>query len=417
MSLPRLLPVILLAALLPVGVAHAATSTRVEAENATLSGGAAVASDHTGYSGSGFVGGYTDSNKGTAATNFTVTAATTGTYALTLGYANGTTAGMTLTMAVDSGTPHQISLPATANWDSWGTVSASQSLSAGTHHVTYSFGSSDSGNVNLDYLDVSQSVTSSGGYEAENATLSGGAAIASDHTGYSGSGFVGGYTDANKGTAATTFSVTTSAAGSTPVGLRYANGTGSAMTLSIYVNGSRATQTSLPATADWNTWATKTENLPLTSGANTIAYQFDSTDTGNVNLDSISVGTPQTAPPGQVYPASSAFAAGGPTQVTALPGYYGTSYLTGFTAAGAFANFSVNAPSTGTYPLTVAYANSTGSAQTISLYVNGIKNTRLTLPAGSGWLTSSVTVGLRSGVNVVGLKTDSGDSEIGRAYV
>ena len=66
---------------------------------------------------------------------------------------------------------------ASANWDTWGTVSTSQSLTAGTHHVTYSFGTGDTGNVNLDYLDVAQAVATSGTYEAENATLSGGAVI------------------------------------------------------------------------------------------------------------------------------------------------------------------------------------------------------------------------------------------------
>jgi hypothetical protein len=410
MSLPRLLAALLLAALLPSGVAHAATSTRLQAENATLTGGAVVASDHAGYSGAGFVAGYTDGNKGTAATTFAVNAAVSGTYTLTLGYANGTTAGMTLTMTVDSGSPHQISLPATANWDSWSTVTASQTLTSGTHHVTYSFGSADSGNVNLDYLDIAQSMATTGTYEAETAVPSGGAVVAGDHAGYSGTGFVAGYTDANKGTAATTFSVTTSAGGSTPVALRYANGTGSTMTLSVYVNGDRTRQTALPATTDWNTWATRTENLPLAAGANTITYKFDSTDTGNVNLDDITVAAPQMPPSGQVYPASGAFAAGGPVQDTTLAGYYGASYLTGLTAQNALANFTVNVPSATTYPVTMAYANSTGSAQTISLYLNGIKSRQLSLPAGSGWLTTTATVGLRSGVNLVGLRTDAGDS-------
>jgi len=410
MSLQRILPAILIATLLPVGTAHAAATTRLEAENAALSGGAAVANDHAGYSGSGFVAGYTDGNKGAASTTFTVSAATAGSYTLALGYADGTGAGMTLTMTVDSGAPHQIALPATANWDTWGTISTNQSLSAGTHHVTYSFGAADTGNVNLDYLDVAQAMATAGTYEAENATLSGGAVVASDHTGYSGGGFVGGYTDGDKGIAATAFAVTTAAAGSTPVGLRYANGTGSTMTLSVYVNGARALDTALPATADWNTWATRTENLPLRAGTNTITYQFDTVDSGNVNLDNITVGSPFAAPAGQVYPAASAFAGGGPTPATALPGYYGPSYLTGFTAQGAFANFTVNVASATNYPLTVAYANATGSSQTISLYLNGIKNKQLTLPAGGGWLTSTTTVGLRTGVNLVGLKTDAGDS-------
>lgn len=47
--------------------AYAAT-TRYEAESAVLAGGAVVSTEHTGYSGSGFVAGYTDADKGIAAT-------------------------------------------------------------------------------------------------------------------------------------------------------------------------------------------------------------------------------------------------------------------------------------------------------------------------------------------------------------
>ena len=53
---------------------------------AARSGGATVATDHTGYTGTGFVAGY-----GTlgAATTFTVTAGTAGTYQAALRFSNG----------------------------------------------------------------------------------------------------------------------------------------------------------------------------------------------------------------------------------------------------------------------------------------------------------------------------------------
>src|SRR5690349_1487435 len=74
-------------------------------------------------------------------------------------------------------------------------------------------------------------------YQAESAALSGGTAVATDHTGYTGSGFVGGYTDGNKGNANTTFTVSNSGAASRTLTLRYANGTTQTKTLSLYVNG------------------------------------------------------------------------------------------------------------------------------------------------------------------------------------
>ncbi len=128
-------------------------------------------------------------------------------------------------------------------------------------------------------------------YEAENAALSGGAIVGTDHTGYTGTGFVEGYTDGNKGNANTTFSVSASSAGSYTTTLRYSNGSGSSQTLSLYVNGTKIKQISLGTTSDWNTWATEQETVSLNSGSNTISYKFDSTDSGNVNLDNTTIAT------------------------------------------------------------------------------------------------------------------------------
>jgi len=266
-------------------------------------------------------------------------------------------------------------------------------------------------------------------YEAENAALSGGAVVGTDHTGYTGTGFVEGYTDADKGTADTTFTVSASTAGTAPVTLRYANGTTATMTLSVYVNGTEIQQDQLPATANWNTWGTVTDHLNLTAGSNTVAYKFDTDDSGNVNLDCITVQaatstasptptptpTPTatgSAPPpsGQTYEAETAFYTAGPAVSTATSGYTGTGYLTGFTAQGAQVEITVDTPSAGTYPVVLRYANSTGSAQTISLYLNGIRHGQLSLPAGSGWLTSTQNVALRTGLNLIGYQTATGDS-------
>ncbi|UQZ37245.1 hypothetical protein C2I18_29115 [Paenibacillus sp. PK3_47] len=126
-------------------------------------------------------------------------------------------------------------------------------------------------------------------YEAESAVLTGGAAAASDHTGYSGSGFAGGFTDSNKGNAAAGFNVRVSSSGSYTAALRYANGTGSAKTLSLYINGVKLKQISLAATSDWNTWATAVETVTLNSGSNILLYKFDTTDSGNVNLDKLTL--------------------------------------------------------------------------------------------------------------------------------
>jgi hypothetical protein len=410
--------------LVVVSPAHAST-TRYEAENAALSGGAVLASDHTGYSGTGFVAGFTDANKGTAKTAFTVTAATSGNYTVALGYADGNADTRTLTLTVDGGSARQIALLPTGSWNTWSTASSSVTLGAGQHSVAYSFGSGDSANVNLDYVDVTPPSSGSTGpmYEAENATLSGGAAVATDHTGYSGTGFVAGFTDGNKGNAASTFTVSSTIADAAPVALRYSNGTGSAKTLSIYVNAVFVVQASLAATANWDSWATQSQTLTLGAGSNTIAYKFDPADSGNVNLDNITVGptvaptptptpTPTATPPpgGAVYQAESAFFSGGPAVASSFSGA-SDAYLTGFGAAGARAIFTVN--STGHAAVAVNLRYSSAAAGTLHVYVNGGVQHQVSLAgtgSGSTWATASDTLTLRTGLNTITYQNDSGDN-------
>ncbi|MGP2438823.1 family 16 glycoside hydrolase [Streptomyces sp. JW3] len=127
-------------------------------------------------------------------------------------------------------------------------------------------------------------------YEAEEATLTGTAGIHTDHTGYSGSGFVDRY--ATEGKAATTFDVTVPKQGTYDVGLRYSNGPNpfqGTKSLSLYANGKKLRQTRLPSTGDWDTWSTRTERLTLRAGHNKVSYLYDPGDTGHVNLDLITV--------------------------------------------------------------------------------------------------------------------------------
>ncbi|MFG1639548.1 CBM35 domain-containing protein [Amycolatopsis sp. NPDC049252] len=397
-------------ALLGTVPAQAAT-TRLEAESATLSGGAVVETDHPGYSGSGFVGGFTDSHRGTARTTFAVSAASAGSYTLALGYANGTGSVRTLTLTVDS-TAQQISLPATASWDSWGSASVAVSLGAGAHNVSYTFGSGDSGNVNLDRLDVTPSATGQAGplFEAENATLTGGAVVATDHPGYSGTGFVGGYTDANKGAARTSFAVAVTTAGAQSLALRYANGTGTAMTLSLYVDSVRLRQVSLPPSANWDTWTSATESVTLTAGDHTVAYAFDSNDSGNVNLDSLTVTASVPAGPGE---AEAAFLSGGATVGATTAGYTGPGYVTGFATTGARLVRTFAMASAGTSTATIRFSG--GGALAVS--ANGRDAGSATLPSGTGWRTATISVPVRAGVNTLQLAGTGSDVQVDSVVV
>ncbi len=128
-------------------------------------------------------------------------------------------------------------------------------------------------------------------YEAENATLAGGAKTNTNHANYSGTGFVDGMEAVG---ASVSFAVTTSVAGTYNVRLHYANALNSlnqqaTQTIGIYVNGTRVKQTKMPDLGTWDLWGDVTDTLTLNSGSNTVKYQYDSGDTSHTNLDYIQV--------------------------------------------------------------------------------------------------------------------------------
>ncbi|SFD57803.1 Carbohydrate binding module (family 6) [Paenibacillus catalpae] len=545
----------LLALQLPFAAAVSAASQTYEAESATRSGGAVAAADHTGYTGSGFVGGYTDTNKGSASTAFSVNASAAGSYSTALRYSNGTGSAKTLSLYINGIKLKQISLSATADWNSWTTQTETVSLNSGSNTIAYKFDTTDSGNVNLDNIVVSdtstgttpsgtnlalnksivsnnnysgfaatnavdgnastyyegaansypntltvdlgsaQSVNSvvlklpaswgtrtqtlsvststnnttystvaasntytfnptsgnavtisftaasaryvrvsmtansgstagqvselevygSGGtvtpptspagtYEAEAAVLSGGTAVATDHTGYSGIGFVGGFIDSNKGNASATFNVNVAAAGSYNVALKYANGSTVAQTLSLYANGIKAAQTSLPATSNWDTWSTKADTVTLNAGNNTIMYKYDTTDTGNVNIDKLDVELvvtpPVTPPPAGTYGATMPYDTYEAESVTYTGALVGPNTTFGhiaseasgrkavqLTAAGQYVQFTLAKAAKG---VTIRYsipdnAAGTGIDSAISMYVGGTLFKDINLTSKYSW--------------------------------
>ncbi|WP_336604043.1 family 16 glycoside hydrolase [Agromyces seonyuensis] len=130
-----------------------------------------------------------------------------------------------------------------------------------------------------------------GWYEAEEASLTGGAKADWEHSGYSGAGFAGGMWNAGS---AFTFTVDVDAAGTYPVNVRYSNGPNPApgtKDVALYVNGERIGPWAFPSTVDWKTWATVTRELDLVAGANTISLRYESGTKGNVNVDVLSVGS------------------------------------------------------------------------------------------------------------------------------
>ncbi|WP_201774078.1 family 16 glycoside hydrolase [Demequina oxidasica] len=130
-------------------------------------------------------------------------------------------------------------------------------------------------------------------YEAEEGTLASGAFIDTEHSGYSGAGYVGGTW--NEGSSAT-ITVNVDEAGTYPVNVRYANGPNpfdGDKTVSLFVNGEDTGDWVFPRTGAWNKWATVTRDVELDAGANAVKLSFESGDDGNVNFDVLSLGERQ----------------------------------------------------------------------------------------------------------------------------
>ncbi|WP_328580749.1 glycoside hydrolase family 88 protein [Streptomyces sp. NBC_00370] len=132
-----------------VGPAHAA-STAYEAEKATVFHGT-VDSDHTGFTGTGFVN---TANEVGSYVQFTVNAPTAGAATLTLRYANGTATGRKGSVSVNGASVSTPEFAPTANWDSWAAARVPVTLKAGTNQVRV-VSTTTGGLPNLDSLTVS----------------------------------------------------------------------------------------------------------------------------------------------------------------------------------------------------------------------------------------------------------------------
>jgi hypothetical protein len=184
---------------------------------------------------------------------------------------------------VVNGSTQQISLPPTANWQSWGTAAAPATLAGGSNTIAVRYGTGDNGNINLDHIAVeSITPTPPGGLELESGFVAGGATVGTDVAGYTGSGF---FTNLQQGSRLIR-TVNRPAAGTAATTLRFRNATGAARTLSVYANGLKQGQLSLPAT---NGWQTVQRDLPLRANVNIVGFQVDAGDSGGVQLDTITV--------------------------------------------------------------------------------------------------------------------------------
>jgi alpha-galactosidase len=263
-------------------VSRAGTTSRYEAENATISEGV-VESNHSGFSGTGFVN---YNNVTGSYVQWTVNAAQAGPATLALDYANGTTTNRPMDITVNGAlVADELAFNGTGAWSLWKTSVATVNLNAGTNTIRAT-ATTANGGPNVDYLDVNMNVPApSTDYQAEDATISQGL-VESNHLGFTGTGFVnydnvvGSYVQ---------WSVSATAAGTATLTIRHANGTTVNRPMDIAVNGVLvADELAFNPTGSWDTWQNVTITAPLNAGANTIRATA-TTVNGGPNVDKITI--------------------------------------------------------------------------------------------------------------------------------
>ena len=404
--------------------------TLCEAEDATLNG-VGAASDHNGFTGTGFAAGW--QSVGNSLTQ-TVNVATGGDYEFQFRYANslggdGLDETRTLSLVVDGGTPIPLTLPTTASWDDWSILSADLgTLTAGQHTIEIVRNPSDSGNVNIDSFALTApganypaaSTCKAGDLcEAEDGTLQG-VTVASDHNGFTGKGFAAGWQSVGN---SLTQTVDVATAGDYEFQFRYANSLGGdgldeTRTLSLVVDGGTPIPLTMPTTASWDDWSVLSADIgTLTAGQHTIEIVRNPGDSGNVNMDSFALTAPgadyptasstsSPCPFGSVCSGSVGTLGGGASVATNHNGYTGQAgFVTLGTPSSTDAVQITGVPAAGGYDVQLRYSDAGGADQAVIVTGHG-NSQQATLPqttSWDAWRTVTVPVTLSAGTDTVTL--------------
>ncbi|GKX29449.1 hypothetical protein SH1V18_19290 [Vallitalea longa] len=266
--------------------------------------------------------------------------------------------------------------------------------------------------ANLDSHDcvILKIVPSGKKYEAEVASMIG-AKKDNDHNNYSGYGFVDNMESVGS---KIRFCINTDNAGTENLNIRYSNGWEDTRTVSLYVNGEDVTQLQLLALEDWDTWNNYEETITLDEGNNFIDIQYDSDDTGYVNIDYIELGTtgPDPLSTPEKYQGEEANLSGGASINDNHFFYSSTGFVDKIESVGSKVSFDVTVPEDGYYNVLLRYANGNSYDSSLSIYRNNTKIKQTVLPSLIGWdvwNNKTEVIYLDSGSNNITYKYDSGD--------
>ncbi|KFY46628.1 hypothetical protein V495_02344 [Pseudogymnoascus sp. VKM F-4514 (FW-929)] len=264
------------------------------------------------------------------------------------------------------------------------------------------------------------STTSAAVFEAESGTVTGGAAVASDLPGFSGTGYV---TDFIDDTAALTINVDGLDAGDYEIKVVYNAQYGDKFT-TLTLNGGSSTEVALPNVTT-TTWETSSAGVfTFIAGTNTVSF---ARDWGYYLIDSIAIGPPPVVPvvvvdvtKGGVAQAEDGIL-NGVTVGKSVAGFSGTGYVEGFDTEGDKLTFTLHSDTQTLYDVILGYAGVYGGKQT-TMSVNGAGGGEVVLldtsTAASPWANATAgQVLLNAGDNTISFSNDWGWYLLDALYV
>jgi len=259
----------------PLGSAASELTTTYQAENAFDIEEGVVETQHAGFTGTGYLN--IDNDKNTFAW-YIVNRPAAGKVTIKVRYANGASTARPFTVHVGEGTGSgTIAGAPTGSWSTWTTGTVSFDMKAGNQDFFLSSQTAD-GMPNIDKFDITQSFTRT--FQAEENVFDIDEGVfETEHAGFTGTSYL------NINNFRDTFAwyrITSPAAATVAVTVRYANGGSKARPFTVQ-GASGATIPGTP-TGSWSTWRTATVNIQLDEGEQDFFLQ-STVDEGMPNID------------------------------------------------------------------------------------------------------------------------------------
>jgi hypothetical protein len=240
-------------------------------------------------------------------------------------------------------------------------------------------------------------------YEAEASTLNDASII--NHgpaSGYAKVGYI------NNADSTVTFNTSVTQAGRYTIRVRYDNGSGSASSQAVSINGGSPSTLNFANTGGWDRYDYAEFSANLNAGSNTIQFAHQ---VGFAELDMIDIYSPSARYEAESATLTDASVVGSGLRQSSSGGAQ-AGYINNADSSVAF---HVSVPVAGTYNIRVSYSNGTGSTSSHTVTVNGGSATSVSYPATADWGTdaqTTITGYLNAGSNTITFAHNTGFAEL-----